>query len=479
MGAIMILKKSFLRIFLSVTFIALGALAIFSANAANNQPVTVLNIKGAITPAYSDYLHRGLREAKKNNSQLVLIELDTPGGVLTTTREMAQEIMGSEIPVAVFVTPAGAHAASAGTFLLYAAHIAAMSPGTNTGAATPISMMPGGEQQKDKKDDADGKNKDKDSEQKKNDGTNEERLAGKAIEDTAAFIRSLAELRKRNAEWAEKAVTEADSLIAKEALEQGVIDYMAADRFELIKQIHGKTVDVSDNKSVTLDVQSAPIMVYAPDWRTKLLAILTDPNIAYFLLIIGINGLILEFYNPGTMVAGVIGSVCLVLALMSMHVLPINITGLIMVILGLIFLAAEAFIPSFGIMGIGGLIAFIIGSLLLFDAEAMAGIGLNMSSVFIASAFSASLIGAGIYLLFKLRKMQNSTGVEAMINSHATVKSWNGRDGKVEVHGETWNARAERILAVNSGDKIKIIGKDNLTLLIDEYDENTDNKAAE
>ncbi len=473
----MFVKKSFLRIFLSLTLIAMGALAIYSAQAANNQPITVLNIKGAITPAYSDYLHRGLREAKKNNSQLVLVELDTPGGVLTTTREMAQEIMASDIPVAVFVTPAGAHAASAGTFLLYAAHIAAMSPGTNTGAATPISMMPGNEPAKETKE-KDGDKNAKD-EHKKNDGTNEERLAGKAIEDTAAFIRSLAELRKRNAEWAEQAVTEADSLIAKEALEKGVINYVAADRFDLLKQIHGHEVEIAEGQSVTLDVTGAPIVVYAPDWRTKLLAILTDPNIAYFLLIIGINGLILEFYNPGTMVAGVIGSVCLVLALMSMHVLPINVTGLIMVVLGLIFLAAEAFMPSFGIMGIGGLIAFVIGSMLLFDAEAMAGIGLDASSIVIASMFSAALIGAGIYLLFKLRKLQNSTGVEAMMNAHATVKIWNGRDGKVELFGETWNARADRILPVNTGDRIKIIGKDNLTLLIDEYDDKTDNKAAE
>lgn len=449
------------------------------AQADSSRPITIINIKGAISPAYSDYLHRGLREAKSNNSQLLLVELDTPGGVLTTTREMAQEIMSSEIPIAVFVTPAGAHAASAGTFILYAAHIAAMSPGTNTGAATPVQMVPS--EETDKKNSKDSEKKTENSEEetanqdeaKRNDGENAERLAQKAIEDTSAFIRSLAEFRGRNAEWAEKAVTEADSLIAKEALEEGVIDYVAADRFDLFEQIDGKEIKINEEETVTLDLEGAPQYVFAPDWRTKLLAILTDPNIAYFLLIIGINGLILEFYNPGSMVAGVIGSVCLVLALMSMHVLPINITGLIMVVLGLIFLASEAFIPSFGILGVGGLIAFIIGSMLLFDVEAMAGIGLDISSIVIASSFSVLLIGAGIFLLLKLRTLKNSTGIEAMINTHATIIEWDGRSGRVLVSGEAWNAKSETSLELNEGEKIKIKDQNNLTLLIDKI--STDN----
>ncbi len=461
--------KTFLRVFTFVLITFL--LSPQQSHADSTQPITVLNIKGAISPAYSDYLQRGMRQAKKNDSQLLLIELNTPGGVLTTTREMAQDIMASEIPVAVFVTPSGAHAASAGTFLLYAAHIAAMSPATNTGAATPVSMMPDNtKQKKDTKDDKQGtSDKTKDKSAKRNDGDNNERLAQKSLEDTAAFIRSLAKFHGRNADWAEKSVTQAASLTAEEALKQGVINYIAADHHALITQINGKTVRLNENQSVTLDLTQAPVISYAPNWRTKILALLTDPNIAYFLLIIGINGLILEFYNPGTMVAGVIGAVCLLLALMSMHVLPINATGLTMVVLGLIFLASEAFIPSFGILGIGGLVAFIIGSLLLFDTEAMAGIGLDMSSIVIASGFSGLLIGTGIYILFKLRKLHNTTGMEAMMHSHATVTEWDGKSGKVELYGERWNARSENILDVNIGDKITITGKENLTLIVSTF----------
>jgi membrane-bound serine protease (ClpP class) len=451
--------KTLLRVF-TVIF-SLTLLTAQPSHADSAQPITVLNIKGAISPAYSDYLHRGLRVAEKNNSQLVLIELDTPGGVLTTTREMAQDIMSSNIPVAVFVTPAGAHAASAGTFILYAAHIAAMSPGTNTGAATPVSMMP-----EPKKKDKQPTDKDLAPEGKRNDGDNNERLANKALEDTSAFIRSLAKFHGRNSQWAEKSVTEAASLIAEEAHKNGVIDYIAHDRDALIKQIDGKIINLGNDKSQTLQLGEAKVIVYAPNWRTKLLALLTDPNIAYSLLIIGINGLILEFYNPGTMVAGVIGSICLALALMSMHVLPINTTGLIMVVLGMLFLASEAFIPAFGILGIGGLIAFIIGSLLLFDADAMAGIGLNMSSIVVAASFSALMIGGAIYLVLKLRKLHNTTGMEALINSHATITQWDHKSGKVELYGETWNARAETAIDVKVGDKITITGKDNLTLII-------------
>tara|TARA_R110002124_G_scaffold64985_2_gene177643 strand:+ start:450983 stop:452431 length:1449 start_codon:yes stop_codon:yes gene_type:complete len=437
--------------------------------AANKQsPVTVLTIKGAISPAYSDYLKHGLKHAKKTKSQLVIIELDTPGGVLTTTREIAQDILSSEIPIAVFVTPAGAHAASAGTFILYAAHIAAMSPGTNTGAATPVQMMPAApSSDKHKSDDT------KKGETLRKDGSNEERLTNKALEDSSAFIQSLAIFRGRNAEWAEQAVIGAESIIAREALEKGVIDYLAQDRFDLLRQIDGKTITINDKKSITLNLQKAPVIEHAPGWRTKLLAFLTDPNIAYFLLIIGINGLILEFYNPGTMVAGVIGSVCLVLALMAMHVLPINASGLIMVVLGMLFLAGEAFMPSFGIMGIGGLITFILGSLILFDADAMGGIGLDMSSIVIAAGFSGLLIGAAIFVLIKLRHLKNTTGMESMINSHATIEEWDGREGRVDLYGESWLARADRILALSAGEKIKITGKDGLTLLIDELTEDT------
>jgi membrane-bound serine protease (ClpP class) len=464
----------------------MGLITLFStlqsSDAAGNKqaPVTVLTIKGAISPAYSDYLKHGLKHAKKTKSQLIIIELDTPGGVLTTTREMTQDILASEIPIAVFVTPAGAHAASAGTFILYAAHIAAMSPGTNTGAATPVQMMPSAaptgkdkskETETSEKQDANKGLTGPLREKLRNDGNNRDRLENKVLEDTSAFIRSLATLRGRNAEWAEEAVIGADSIIAHEALEKGVIDYIAQDRFDLLRQIDGKIITINDKKSVTLNVQQAPVIEQPPGWRTKLLAFLTDPNIAYFLLIIGINGLILEFYNPGTMVAGVIGSVCLVLALMAMHVLPINTTGLIMVILGLLFLAGEAFMPSFGIMGIGGLITFVLGSLILFDADAMGGIGLDMSSIVIAAGFSGLLIGAGIFVLFKLRTLQNTTGMESMINSHATITQWDGREGHVDLYGETWLARADKILALSEGEKIQITGKDGLTLLIDELSE--------
>lgn len=418
------------------------------------KPVVVLTMKGAVSPAYSEYLAQGLSAAKDRNAQLVVLKLNTPGGLLTSTRDMVTDILESPVPVAVWVTPSGAHAASAGTFLLYAAHIAAMDEGTNVGAATPIQM--GGPQIPNEQ----PANEEENTEQSASSPTDQ-----KALEDTSAFIRSLAELRGRNAEWAEKAVTEADSLTAQEALEKKVIDVMATSLLDLMQQIDGREIETKDKTVHMLTLADAPVEEIEPDWRTLLLALITDPNVALILMTIGIYGLILEFYNPGTMIPGTIGILSLAAALFAINVLPVNIAGVILIVLGIVFMIAEAFIPSFGILGLGGVAAFIFGATMLFDEQYMPGLGLDWEVIALLAAFG---IATSLFIMFfaiKVMRKRPDTGTEAMIGQSAKIDHWSGQKGRVFIDGEHWAARSEDML---SGDeKTVIIEKiDGLTLWV-------------
>jgi membrane-bound serine protease (ClpP class) len=386
----------------------------------------------------------------------LIIQLDTPGGLVTSTRDIIQQILAAPVPVIVYVSPGGARAASAGTFLVYAAHVAAMAPGTNVGAATPIEMggLPGlprpTEPKRDEKDKAAA--------------PTETAAQRKALNDTIAMLRSLAQLRGRNVEWAEKAVRDAATLTAEDALKEGVIDVVARDLNHLVTQIDGRKVTINAAEH-TIATKGVGRVVFEPDWRTRLLGAISDPNVAFILLLIGIYGILFEFWNPGGLVAGVIGAVCLLLGLTALATLPVQLAALGLVVLGIGLMIAEAFAPGFGILGIGGVIAFIAGSMFLFD-PAGADIDISVSlPVIIASAATTGalalfVLGAAV----KARSRPATTGAEQMIGSVGEVVEWHDLAGRIRVHGEIWSARAEQPFAV--GDAVRVVQREELTLLV-------------
>ena len=343
---------------------------------ASSPTIMKLEIKGTVGPASSYYLKEGMTVALQQNAQYILIELDTPGGLSSSMREMIQQIANSTLPVIMYVSPKGARAASAGTYLLYASHVAAMAPGTNLGAATPVNIMP-----KPMIEDANA--------------TTPSALEKKAMNDAIAYIKSLAELNERNITWAVEAVKEAKSISAKDALSYGVIDLIADNTNELLNKLEGRSVSVSD-KNITLRTKDAVIVTFESDWKNQFLAIITDPNIAYILLIIAIYGIFFELMNPGAIVPGVIGMISGVTALYAFNMIPFNYAGLLLIILGIAFMVAEVFITGFGILGLGGVAAFAFGSLLLFDADTLG------SGVSIPLVIAFSLVSLGFFIFLKL-----------------------------------------------------------------------------
>nr|WP_232244368.1 nodulation protein NfeD [Pseudomonas putida] len=410
--------------------------------------VWVLGIDDAIGPASADYLVRNLEQAKAQGAQLVVLRLDTPGGLDSAMRLMIKAILASPVPVVSYVAPSGARAASAGTYILYASHVAAMAPGTNLGAATPVQIggLPGAP---------------KDDTAKPSD--DEQTLARKQVNDATAYIRGLAQLRGRNADWAEQAVREAVSLPASEALRLNVIDQVANDLPALLHQIDGKTL-VAAGQPQRLQTRDAAVIERLPDWRTRLLAVITHPSVALILIMIGVYGLLFEFMNPGSALGGVVGGICLLLALYALQLLPVSFAGMALILLGIAFMVAEAFLPSFGVVGFGGIVAFIAGAVILIDTDAP-GFGIPVVLIGILAVVSALLIGGVAGMAIKARRRALVSGDAGLVGSLVTVTQVmadNPFCGSVQAQGEQWQAQCTTPL--QAGQHVRVTARHGVTL---------------
>ncbi|TNF98816.1 MAG: nodulation protein NfeD [Gammaproteobacteria bacterium] len=445
------------RLILAITLLITGQLAWAQETIANKT--YLVEIDGAIGPVTQELIIRSIDNAQDEGIEMLILQMNTPGGLDHSTRKIIAEILDSRVAVITYVAPQGSRAASAGTYILYASHLAAMAPATNIGAATPVQFgqLPSFPSEP---------STEKDGEAEKGQPA-QSTMDKKIINDATAYIKGLAKLRGRNEEWAERAVREAATLTAEEALEMQVIDIIAENLTDLLKQLDGRQVDVK-GQTLALNTDSMIIEHIKPDWRSRALGIITNPNIAYILLLIGIYGLVIEFSNPGFILPGVIGTISLLLALYAFQILPINYAGLALVGIGLAFMVSEVFITSGGILGIGGVVAFTIGSVILFDDEYLA--------VSIPLIGGTSIVAAGFMLWIlnrfaALRHKQVVSGAEYLVGRTGYVVSdFSGR-GRVKIDGESW--LAETRIPVTAGQEIRVHAIDRLVLKIEPLQANS------
>lgn len=397
--------------------------------------VDLITIDGSINPAVDDFIRESIGRAKAGGARALIIQLDTPGGLLSSTRTIVKELLGTPVPVIVYVAPSGAGAGSAGVFITMAANIAAMAPGTNIGAAHPVT---GG-------------------------GGEVKGVMGEKIENfTASFSESIAQQRGRNAEWAIEAVRKSVAITETEALKKKVVDIIAKDIDDLLKQSHGRKVDIEGRKQ-ELSLQSVSVVRHEMSVKQRVLNAIADPNIAYLLMMAGILGLYMEFSHPGTIFPGVAGAICLLLAFASLQLLPINYTGLALMALGVALLVGEAFFPSFGVLGVGGIVSLALGSLLLFDTPT-SDFGVDRSIVFTAVATIGSFVLAVSYLVFRSQKAKLTLGIDGLIGEIGVAREQLSPRGTVFVHGEYWKAEADE--AIEPGEKVQVVGLDRMVLKV-------------
>ncbi|GAB4391471.1 MAG: nodulation protein NfeD [Gammaproteobacteria bacterium] len=497
------MNKPFNRQKIFIVLLIITLLMIMPYSYANKA--LLLKVDSAISPAVADYIVRGIEQAKQQQAQLIIIQLDTPGGLDKSMRSIVKAYLASTVPIVTFVAPSGARAASAGTFMLYASHIAAMAPGTNLGAASPVQVGGGGglpkpsntphedetnpkqttpkqydslpskvtspnaqavDKQQNKSPNSADNNvmQEPSSASKKPVNSNEQAMRAKVTNDASAYIRSLAELHGRNVKWAEAAVREASTLTAEAAFKQNVIDIVANDVSDLLTKLNGRIVKLKD-KTVQLDTKNINIVLQEPDWRNKFLTVITDPSVAYILLLVGIYGLFFEFANPGFVIPGVAGAISLLLAMYALQLLPISFAGLGLILLGMIFMVAEAFIPSFGALGIGGVIAFVVGSVLLFDSDLP---GFQIAWPIIAGA---AIVNAAFFLLIVTVAIK-SFSRKTVIGIEVTLVGAKGKAletftsiGQIRVHGEIWKAQTNQPIQKNQ--EVIIVGAHGLKLIVE------------